>query len=209
VTQRVFEAAAAAGIPVVWASSSSVYGDAERYPTPEDVTPRPNNPYGITKLACEHLHETYTRELGLRATGLRYFTVYGPRQRPDMAFARVVEALALGRPFELYGDGTQSRSFTYVGDVVEATVAALAAEPGIYNVGGGEEATMRDALTALEEIAGRPLDLTYGPAATGDMRRTRADTTRFERATGWRAKTALHDGLAAHWAWAAARVGAV
>ncbi len=209
VTQRVFEAAVEAAVPVVWASSSSVYGDAERYPTPEDATPRPNNPYGITKLACEHLHETYARQFGLRAVGLRYFTVYGPRQRPDMAFARVVDALAEGRPFEVFGDGTQSRSFTYVADVVEATVAALSAEPGIYNVGGGEEATLRDALDLLQDISGRHLDVTYAAAATGDMRRTRADTTRFEQATGWRARTPLRDGLAAHWAWAAARVGAV
>src|SRR5205809_981238 len=95
-TQRVFEAAVAADVKVVWASSSSVYGDTKRYPTPEDSTPRPNNPYGITKLACEHLHDTYARLFGLRAVALRYFTVYGPRQRPDMAFARVVNALAEG-----------------------------------------------------------------------------------------------------------------
>ena len=207
-TQRVFEAAVAANVPVVWASSSSVYGDAERYPTPEGLEPRPNNPYGVTKLACEQLHDTYARLLGLRATGLRYFTVYGPRQRPDMAFARVVDALAHGHPFEVYGDGTQSRSFTYVADVVEATIGALEAEPGIYNVGGGEEATLRDAIALLEAVAGRDLAVTYGPPATGDMRRTRADTTRFERATGWRARTPLRDGLAAHWAWAAGRVPA-
>src|SRR5439155_132362 len=101
-TQRVFEAVAEAEIPVVWASSSSVYGDAERYPTPEDVTPRPNNPYGVTKLACEQLHDTYERLFGLHAVGLRYFTVYGPRQRPDMAFARLVDALARDEQFEVY-----------------------------------------------------------------------------------------------------------
>src|SRR5439155_336871 len=94
-TQRVFEAAVGAGVKVVWASSSSVYGDAERYPTPEEVAPRPNNPYGITKLACEHLQDTYARIFGLEAVGLRYFTVYGPRQRPDMALARV-DAAARG-----------------------------------------------------------------------------------------------------------------
>jgi nucleoside-diphosphate-sugar epimerase len=207
-TQRVFEAAAGAGVPVVWASSSSVYGDAERYPTPESLALRPNNPYGVTKLACEQLQETYARLFGLHAVGLRYFTVYGPRQRPDMAFARVVDALARGERFELYGDGSQSRSFTYVGDVVEATIAALAAPPGIYNVGGGEEASVRDALTLLEEVSGATLDVALGPPATGDMLRTAADTTRFEAATGWRARTSLREGLAAHWDWAAARVGA-
>jgi UDP-glucuronate 4-epimerase len=206
-TQRVFEAAVTAGVPVVWASSSSVYGDAERYPTSEDVTPRPNNPYGITKLDCEHLHDAYLRVFGLRAVALRYFTVYGPRQRPDMAFARVVGALARGEPFRVYGDGSQSRSFTYVADAVDATVRAIEAAPGIYNVGGGEEATLRDALALLEEIAGRPLQVEYEPPQAGDMRRTMADTTRIERELGWRPTTPLRLGLTEHWQWASARVG--
>jgi nucleoside-diphosphate-sugar epimerase len=206
-TQRVFEAAVAAGIKVVWASSSSVYGDAERYPTPEDAAPRPNNPYGITKLTCEHLQGAYAREFGLEAVALRYFTVYGPRQRPDMAFARVVEALARGGSFELYGDGSQSRSFTFVADVVEATLAALAATPGIYNIGGGEEATMRDALALLEDVAGAQLAVTYGPTQVGDMKRTKADTARVEAELGWRARTPLREGLTRHWEWASARVG--
>ena len=205
-TQRLFEAAVAAGAKVVWASSSSVYGDAETYPTPEDVAARPNNPYGITKLACEHLHDTYGRLFGLEAVGLRFFTVYGPRQRPDMAFARIVGALARGERFELYGDGTQSRSFTYVADVVEGVIAAAGARPGIYNVGGGEEATMRGAIALVEELSGRTLDVAYGPPATGDMQRTRADTTRLEREVGWRAATSLREGLAAQWRWALGRV---
>ncbi len=207
VTQRVFEAAVAAGVPVVWASSSSVYGDAERYPTPETAPPRPNNPYGITKLGCEQLHDAYARVFALRAVGLRYFTVYGPRQRPDMAFARIVAALAAGEPFELYGDGRQSRSFTFVADVVEATIGAVDAAPGLYNVGGGEEATMREAIALLEEVSGRKLDLVAGPPQTGDMRRTRADTTLIEREIGWRAVTPLRSGLSEHWRWASARVG--
>jgi nucleoside-diphosphate-sugar epimerase len=208
-TQRLFEAAVAAGVKVVYASSSSVYGDAERYPTPEDTLPRPNSPYGITKLACEHLAEAYERGFGLEAVGLRYFTVYGPRQRPDMAFARVVEALARGGSFEVYGDGTQSRSFTYVADVVEATIRALDAPSGaIYNVGGGDEASLREALELLERIAGRPLDVSYGPPSAGDMRRTKADTSRIESELGWRATTSLADGLRAHWKWASARVAA-
>jgi nucleoside-diphosphate-sugar epimerase len=205
-TQRVFEAAVAAGAPVVWASSSSVYGDAERYPTTEDVRPRPNNPYGVTKLACEQLHDTYRRVFGLRAVALRYFTVYGPRQRPDMAFARIVEALAAGRPFEIYGDGSQSRSFTFVGDVVDATIRALDAAPGVYNVGGGEEATLRDAIGMLEEIAGRPLEVQFGPPQEGDMRRTNADTRLLREQTGWQASTPLRQGLLQHWQWASARV---
>jgi nucleoside-diphosphate-sugar epimerase len=204
-TQRVFEAAVAADVKVVWASSSSVYGDAERYPTPEDATPRPNNPYGNTKLSCESLHDTYARVFGLKAVALRYFTVYGPRQRPDMAFARIVEALASDGAFELYGN--TSRSFTYVADVIEATIAALDAAPGIYNVGGGEEATMREAIALLEAVAGRPLRIVDGPAQVGDMKRTKADTTRIERELGWHATTPLRDGLSRHWQWASARVG--
>jgi UDP-glucuronate 4-epimerase len=119
-TQRVFEAAVAAQVPVVWASSSSIYGEAVDYPTSEEATPRPTNPYGVSKLGCEHLQETYTRAFGLHAVGLRYFTVYGPRQRPDMAFARIIDSLIRDEEFEIYGDGRQSRSFTYVSDVVEA-----------------------------------------------------------------------------------------
>jgi UDP-glucuronate 4-epimerase len=208
-TQRVFEAAVAAGVKVVWASSSSVYGDAERYPTPEDLAPRPNNPYGITKVACEHLHHAYARTFGLDAVALRYFTVYGPRQRPDMAFARIVNALAAGEAFELYGDGSQSRSFTYVGDVVEATIRSLDASAGTYNVGGGEEATMRDALALLEEVAGRPLEVVHGPPQAGDNRRTKADTTRIERELGWRPTTSLREGLERQWEWAVSRARSV
>jgi len=205
-TQRVFEAAVQAGAPVVWASSSSVYGDAETYPTAEDVEPRPNNPYGVTKLSCEHLHDTYARLFGLHAVALRYFTVYGPRQRPDMAFARMVDAAARGEEFELYGDGSQSRSFTFVRDVVDATIRALDATPGVYNVGGGEEYTMRDAIALLEEVAGRPVRVRFGPPQTGDNHRTKADTSRLEDAIGWRATTPLREGLQEHWSWASARV---
>ena len=205
-TQKVFERAAGAGVRVVFASSSSVYGDAERYPTPEGAAPKPISPYGITKLACEHLAYAYR----LDAVLLRYFTVYGPRQRPDMAFARVVGALARGAAFELYGDGSQSRSFTYVADVVDATIAAMDRAPAgaLYNVGGGTEATMRDAIAALERISGRTLDVIESPAAVGDVRRTAADTSRIERELAWRATTGLEDGLRAQWEWASVRVAA-
>ncbi len=126
-SQRVFEAAARDGVRVVFASSSSVYGAAERFPTPEDTTPQPLSPYGITKLACEHLAAAYGREFGLDCVVLRYFNAFGPRQRPDMAFTRIVNALAAGATFELFGDGDQSRGWTYVADIVDATVAAMAA----------------------------------------------------------------------------------
>jgi nucleoside-diphosphate-sugar epimerase len=208
-TQRLLEAAVAAGCRVVFTSSSSIYGDAERYPTPEDAVPHPRSPYGITKLACEHLVSAYAKSFGLDAVVLRYFTVYGPRQRPDMFFARVVEALATGGRFELYGSGEQSRSFTYVGDAVEATIAAADAPPGaLYNVGGGEEASVLEAIAVLERIAGRMLHVERRGVAAGDVARTKADVTRIGRELGWSPRTSLEDGLRAQWQWAAARVGA-
>ena len=209
-SRRVFEAAAGAGVRVVFASSSSIYGDAERYPTPEETEPRPISPYGITKLGCEHLAHAYARGFGLDAVVLRYFTFYGPRQRPDMALARIADALARGSSFELYGDGLQSRSFTYVADGVEATMAAMERAPAgsVYNVGGGEEATMREAIATLERVSGRTLDLVESPSAAGDVRRTSADATRIERDLGWRATTTLEDGLRAQWEWASVRVAA-
>ncbi|MSO58344.1 MAG: NAD-dependent epimerase/dehydratase family protein [Thermoleophilia bacterium] len=209
-SQRVFEAAAAAGVRVVFASSSSIYGEAECYPTTEATPPRPLSPYGITKLACEHLARAYGRSFGLKAVTLRYFNAYGPRQRPDMAFPRIVQALAEGTPFTLYGDGHQSRSFTYVQDVVEATVrAALSAPAGsTYNVGGGEEATMLETIASLERISGRALDVRYEAAVPGDQRRTKADTSLIHSALGWQPATRLEDGLRSQWEWAVARVGA-
>jgi UDP-glucuronate 4-epimerase len=207
-TQRVFESASRAGVRVVFASSSSVYGDAERYPTTEDAQPSPISPYGITKLGCEQLAYAYTKSFGLDTVLLRYFTVYGPRQRPDMAFARIVDALARGASFPLYGDGMQSRSFTYVGDVVAATIAAMGGPATLFNVGGGAEATMRDAIATLERVSRRTLDVVEEPAAAGDVRRTAADTKRIERELGWRAATTLEDGLRAQWEWASVRVAA-
>ncbi len=209
-SQRVFEAAAAAGVRVVFASSSSVYGDAERYPTREDVTPLPVSPYGITKLACEHLARAYGRSFGLDAVVLRYFNAFGPRQRPDMAFPRIVEALVDGTRFELYGDGRQSRGFTYVADVVEASVIAMERAAGgeTYNVGGGAEVTMLEAIAQLEALSGRTLDLRTGPPVPGDQRRTQADTSRIRADLGWTPQVPFEQGLAAQWHWAAGRVGA-
>jgi nucleoside-diphosphate-sugar epimerase len=195
-------------VPVVWASSSSIYGDAVAYPTPEGVLPKPISPYGITKLACEHLQEAYTRGFGLRAVALRYFSVYGPRQRPDMAFARMLDSLIRDEEFEIYGDGLQSRSFTYVSDVVDATILALDAAPGVYNVGGGEEVNLRDVATTLEELTGRRARLAYVPERTGDMRRSKADISRIEHELGWCPSTLLSEGLMRQWEWTTARSAA-
>jgi nucleoside-diphosphate-sugar epimerase len=207
---RVFEAAARRAVRVVHASSSSVYGDAEAYPTAEDALPRPISPYGVTKLCAEHLAYAHARTNGLQAVGVRYFTVYGPRQRPDMAFTPLLEALADGGTFRLFGDGSVSRSFTFVGDAVDATIAAM--ERGrtgeLYNVGGGEEATLAAAIALAEEICGRTLAVERHGAAAGDVRRTRADVGKAERELGWRPTTSLADGLRAQWAWVAGRVAA-
>ncbi len=209
-TQRVFEAAAASGTRVVFASSSSVYGDADSYPTRESARPLPISPYGITKLACEELARAYAKSSRLDAVVLRYFTVYGPRQRPDMSFTRLLTALADRRTFDVYGDGSQSRAFTFVADAVEATVAAMERAPAgaVYNVGGGTEATLSEAIAAAERVSGLELDVRFLPAAPGDVLRTAPDTTRIARELGWRPSVALEDGLSAQWAWVASRVGA-
>ena len=207
-SERLFAAAAAAGVRAVLASSSSIYGDAESYPTPEDTVPRPISPYGITKLACEHLGHAYRREFGLDHVVVRYFTIFGPRQRPDMALAKIVGCLVDGRPFELHGDGSQSRSFTYVDDAVEATILAMerGSAGDALNVGGGEEVSMREAIETLAAVAGRKLELVPGPRRQGDQARTLADTSRIRAKTGWEPRTPFAEGLEAQWRWAADRV---
>jgi len=210
-SQRVFEAAARARVRVVFASSSSVYGAAERYPTPEETVPAPLSPYGVSKLAAEHLAWAYERALDLDAVVLRYFNVFGPRQRPDMAFTRIAVALSRGQPFDLYGDGTQTRGWTYVSDVVEATIAAMESGRGTYNVGGAVEVSLRDAIGLLERLAGRSLAVREHAAAPGDMVRTNADTSRIRTELGWGPRVPLEDGLRAQWDWAsenAARLAA-
>jgi UDP-glucuronate 4-epimerase len=209
-SERLFEVAAVAGVRTVFASSSSIYGDAEAYPTSEETRPRPISPYGITKLAAEHLGGAYAREFGLDHVVVRYFTIYGPRQRPDMALAKIVACLVEGRPFELHGDGTQSRSFTFVEDAVEATILSMehGAAGDVFNVGGGDEASMLDAIDTLESVSGRTLELLPGPRRQGDQARTLADTSRIRERTGWEPRTPFAQGLEAQWRWAADRVAA-
>jgi nucleoside-diphosphate-sugar epimerase len=209
-TQRLFEAAAPRGLRIVMASTSSVYGNAETYPTREHATPRPVSPYGVTKLACESLARTYAECFGLEVVLLRYFTVYGPRQRPDMAFAKIISALLNGHPFSVYGTGEQSRDFTYVGDAVAATIAAMERGPGgvVYNVGGGSETTLNGAIALCEQLAGTRLEILNEPAARGDVRRTGADTTLIRSQLGWRPETSLAEGLAVQLTAARAASGA-
>jgi UDP-glucuronate 4-epimerase len=205
-SQRLFEAAARDGAKVVFASSSSIYGAAERYPTPEDATPRPLSPYGITKLACEHLADAYGRDFGLDCVVLRYFNAFGPRQRPDMAFTRIALALAEGGRFELYGDGSQSRGWTYVADIVDGTIAAMGAGHGTYNVGGAIEASMNETIELFERISGRTLDVSRSAAVPGDQRRTNADTARIRSELGWEPRVSLEDGVRAQWEWASSSI---
>ncbi|MFE1836175.1 NAD-dependent epimerase/dehydratase family protein [Streptomyces sviceus] len=198
VTQRVLEAARDTGLRrLVFASSSSVYGDAEAYPTPETVRPRPVSPYGVTKLAAEQLCETYRTVFGVPAASLRLFSVYGPGQRPDMAFARLVAAASTRRPFPLYGDGGQSRDFTYVGDVVAAMRdVALSPWTGVANLGGGCEVTLRQVIELLGNL-GAAVRVVPGPARPGDARRTAADISLARDAFGYRPATDIRTGLKA------------
>jgi nucleoside-diphosphate-sugar epimerase len=205
-TQRVFEAAARAGVRVVFASSSSVYGNAETYPTLEDLEPRPVSPYGVTKLCCEQLAQTYSEVAGLDYIAMRYFTVYGPRQRPDMATERIIRALLNGGRFDIYGTGEQSRDVTYVEDAVKATITVMEAAPAgaVYNVGGGSETTLKEIIELCEQLTGEQLDVRYAAAAAGDVQRTASDTSLIQRDTGWTPEVSLEEGLATHLAWAAA-----
>jgi nucleoside-diphosphate-sugar epimerase len=207
-TQRVLEAAAAAKCPrVVWASSSSVYGDAAAYPCIEGETPTsPRSPYGVTKRACEDLAAIYGSG-GLSTVGLRYFTVYGPRQRPDMAMRKLCEALLDGASFPMFGDGSQSRDFTHVADAVDATFRAALADgrAPIYNVGGGHEATLAEVVALLEDLSGAEALLDRRPDRVGDVRRTSADTSRARADLGWQPSVGLREGLSSQLDWVRAR----
>lgn len=203
-TQRVFESAATVGTRVVYASSSSVYGNAPVYPTSEDVPLLPVSPYGATKLCCERLAHAYAESKGLDAIALRYFTVYGPRQRPDMAVQRIASAVATGSHFEVYGNGEQSRDVTYVDDAVTATIAAMEAARGggAYNVGGGSETSLREIIDLAERTTGDELDVSFSARATGDVRRTAADTSSIRNDVGWSPETSLEEGFTSQLAWA-------
>jgi nucleoside-diphosphate-sugar epimerase len=182
---------------IVYSSSSSVYGDAESYPTAETVRPRPVSPYGVTKLAAEHLCELYRANFGTPTASLRLFTVYGPGQRPDMAFSRLIGAALSGNPFPLYGDGRQTRDFTYVDDVVTALCAAAAsAWTGVANIGGGSRTSMAEVLRIVESLVGRPVATTRMPAQPGDVKDTAADTVLARQAFGYAPATPLAEGLA-------------
>jgi UDP-glucose 4-epimerase len=204
-TQRLLEAASAEPQRrVVYASSSSVYGDAEELPTREDATPQPLSPYGVTKLAAEHLCQLYHAEQGVDTVALRYFSVYGPRQRPDMAFRRFCEAAIARERIEIFGDGRQTRDFTFVADVVAATRAAAEADGvagEVFNIGGGSRVSLNSTLERLSAIAGRPLDVQRTAREDGDVLHTGADIARAREKLGYEPSTALEDGLRAEFEW--------
>lgn len=210
-TQRVLEACVRGGVDrVVYASSSSVYGNAERYPVNETMQPRPFSPYGVTKLAAEHLCSLYASNFGLSVVSLRYFTVYGPRQRPDMATHRLFEAALEGTTFPLYGTGAQLRDFTFVGDVVTANLLAAEADvpPGLVaNIAGGSSCSMLDLVSTIEEIAGRHIEIDYRDPVRGDVRRTGGLTDVARDEFGWTPDTALRKGLEVQYRWHLTRRG--
>lgn len=188
---------------LVYASSSSVYGDAAAIPMTETALPQPVSPYGVTKLAAEQLCHLYTVNHGVPTASMRYFTVYGPRQRPDMAFHRFIKAALLGEPITLFGDGEQTRDFTFVEDAVAATIAAGGqGRPGaVYNIGGGSRVSMNEVLELIGRVTGKSLNVRREAAQKGDMRDTFADTTQARTELGWAPKTSLADGIAAEARW--------
>jgi nucleoside-diphosphate-sugar epimerase len=202
-TQRLLEALRGRPLrKLVYASSSSVYGDA-RLPMRETARPQPVSPYGVTKLAAEHLCQLYHVNYGLPAVALRYFTVYGPRQRPDMGIHRFIRAIAAGDPIPVYGDGAQSRDFTYVDDIVRANVlAALSPVTGTaINIGGGSRIVLRDALDVLQEAVGQRAQLVYRAHQNGDVGHTAADCRRAQRLLGFVPAVDISEGLHRQVAW--------
>jgi UDP-glucose 4-epimerase len=210
-TQRLLEAVKDRPLNrFVYASSSSVYGDVARMPMREDAYVEPLSPYGVTKLAGEHLCQLYHANYGVPTVSLRFFTVYGPRQRPDMAFHRFIRAAFEGRPVTLYGDGSQTRDFTFVSDIVAANLAAGdRGRPGaVYNIGGGSRVSITQVLDLIAGLTGRTLDIRREETQKGDMRDTFADTTRARADLGFQPRYPLERGLAEECAWLADLTGA-
>jgi nucleoside-diphosphate-sugar epimerase len=204
-TQLLLEAATA--LPalerLVYSSSSSVYGDRVAMPMREDALPEPLSPYGVSKLAAEQLCYLYFTNFGVPTVSLRYFTVYGPRQRPDMAFHKFISATIKDEPITLYGDGDQTRDFTFVSDAVSANVlAATRGMPGrVYNIGGGSRVSVNDVLQVIERVTGRRPEVKIDPVQKGDMRHTYADTSRARTELGYAPTVGLEAGLAAEYQW--------
>jgi UDP-glucuronate 4-epimerase len=205
VTQQLLEAVRDRPISrFVFASSSSVYGHAERIPTDESVLPQPFSPYGVTKHAAELLCGAYAANFGIPVVSLRYFTVYGPRQRPDMAIHRLIECARHGERFHVLGNGEQVRDFTFVEDVVDANVragACMAAPGSCVNIAGGSSICLTELIALVGEVTGRHIAVEHEPSAAGDVRQTSASIDAARELLGWKPETGLRDGLAAQVAW--------
>lgn len=205
-TQRLLEAARSASSlrSFVYASSSSVYGDAEQYPTKESDRPQPISPYGVSKLAAEHLCTLYASVFDVPTTSLRFFTVYGPGQRPDMAFNRFIRAGLAKSPLTVHGDGTQIREFTHVDDIVRALVSAAGAglpAGTVMNLSGGSSVSVNDVIGTLGELLGHPLEVNYGAPVAGDVFQTGGDTTLARDLLGWEPTIGIREGLATQIEW--------
>ena len=206
VTQRLLEHFKSQPIrKFVYASSSSVYGEAVSLPMKETDRPQPYSPYGVSKLAAEHLCRLYTRNFGLPTVSLRYFTVCGPRQRPDMAFHKLVRSMLRDEEFTVYGEGDQTRDFTYVGDAVAANIAAAEqGKPGeVYNIGGGARISLKEAIALLESAAGKKARVRFEEKQKGDPSHTVADTTRAREDLDYRPQTPLAEALRLEYQWMA------
>jgi nucleoside-diphosphate-sugar epimerase len=189
---------------LVFASSSSIYGDAETLPTHEGICPQPVSPYGITKLAGEFLCELYHKNFGVPSVSLRYFTVYGPRQRPDMAFNKFFKSILQDEAIPIYGDGQQTREFTFVSDIIAANLAAAiapAAVGEIFNIGGGSRVVLAEVLDTIEQIVGKPIKRKYIEKAMGDARHTAADISKAQKLLGYQPQVSLREGLTQEWEW--------
>ena len=211
-TQRLIEAVRRAERieRFVYSSSSSIYGQSTVFPMSEELLPRPHSPYGVTKLAGEQIVSLYRSNFGVPAVSLRYFTVFGPRQRPDMAFTRFLRAAHDGSTVRVFGDGGQQRDFTFVDDIVEANIAVATARelpPAVMNVSGGAFASVNDAIATINSLSRSPIRVDYVAAADGDVRRTSADVSLIGSALGWRARVGLREGLERQWEWLLATEG--
>ena len=189
---------------LVFASTSSVYGNAETLPTYESICPQPVSPYGITKLAAERLCWLYHHNFGVPVTALRYFTVYGPRQRPDMAFHKFFKAVLDDQAISIYGDGQQTRDFTFVSDAIAANLAAATVPEAVgevFNIGGGSRVVLATVLDTMEQVVGQPIRKNYIAAAMGDARHTAADVSKAQKLLGYQPQVSLEEGLTQEWDW--------
>ena len=189
---------------LVYASTSSIYGDAETFPTPETVCPQPVSPYGITKLAAERLGKLYHQNFGVPCVYLRYFTVYGPRQRPDMAFHKFFKWILQDQPISIYGDGQQTRDFTFISDAVAANLLAAIvplAVGEVFNIGGGSRVVLAEVINIMERIVGRPIKKNFVEKARGDARHTSADISKARKILGYQPQVSLTEGLRQEWEW--------